>query len=214
MTDESTTQAAAPAVVPPGYMMDSKGRLVPEHLVRPLDSLMDQTVRKMIAYAQDLSAQISRFRGHSFDDVTAFMATAAEDYGASLGGQKGNVTLTSYDGTQKVQVQVADRLTFGPELQVAKALIDECIAEWSAGARAEIRALVEHAFRPDKEGQVSRDAVLALRRVEIDDDRWRRAMDAITDSIRVVGSKSYIRFYRRTDPTAKWEPITVDLAAA
>jgi hypothetical protein len=213
MTDQTAIQTPA-SETPPGYMKDSKGRLVPEHLVKPLDLLMDQTVHKLIGYAEGLSDQISRFRGHSFDDIASFLALAADQYGAKIGGQKGNITLTSYDGTRKVQVAVADRLTFGAELQVAKALIDECIVDWSEGARAEIRALVEHAFRPDKEGQVSRDAVLALRRVDIDDDRWCRAMDAITDSIRVVGSKSYIRFYKRADSQARWEPITVDLAAA
>ncbi|MBB4267791.1 DUF3164 family protein [Roseospira visakhapatnamensis] len=214
MTDYPPVETLPIPTVPPGYMKDSKGRLVPEQLVRPLDALMDQTVEKLIGYAEDISAQIGRFRGHSFDDVASFMQLAADQYGASIGGAKGNVTLTSYDGCRKVQIQVADHLTFGAELQVAKSLIDECIVEWSDGVRAEIRALVEHAFRVDKQGQVSRDAVLALRRVDIDDDRWRRAMDAITDSIRVVGSKSYIRFYRRADPQAKWEPITVDLAAA
>ncbi|GEO82294.1 sulfate transporter [Pararhodospirillum oryzae] len=208
------TSDTSPATVPDGYLRDAKGRLVPEHLVKPLDLLMDQAVRALIGHAETLSGQIARFRGHSFDDVASLLALAADQYGARIGGAKGNITLTSYDGCFKVQVAVADRLTFGPELQIAKALIDECIVDWSEGARAEIRALVEHAFRPDKEGQVSRDAVLALRRVEIDDERWRRAMDAITDSIRVVGSKSYIRFYRRADPQAPWQAITVDLAAA
>ncbi|CCG07337.1 DUF3164 family protein [Pararhodospirillum photometricum] len=199
---------------PAGYMRDAKGRLVPEHLVKPLDSLMDQAVRALIGHAEALSAQIARFRGHSFDDIASFLSIAADQYGAKIGGAKGNITLTSYDGTLKVQVAVADRLTFGPELQVAKALIDECIVDWSKGARDEICALVEHAFRPDKEGQVSPDAVLALRRVEIGDDRWQRAMEAITDSIRIVGSKSYIRFYRRANAQAPWQAITVDLASA
>ncbi len=48
----------------------------------------------------------------------------------------------------------------------------------------------------------------------IDDQRWQRAMDAINDSIRVTGSKIYVRFYRRPDPTATWEQVTIDLAAA
>ena len=56
--------------------------------------------------------------------------------------------------------------------------------------------------------------MLALRRVEIDDERWRSAMQAITDSIRVVGSRQYIRFYRRASAEAAWQAVTVDLASA
>lgn len=200
--------------VPEGYKKDAKGRLVPLDLVRPTDELEDQLVDKMMGYADDLSAQIARFRSHCMDDVGAFLELLREKYGAQRGGQKGNMTFTSYDGCRKVQISVAERLTFGPELQVAKNLIDECIAEWSAGANAQIRALVSHAFQVDKEGQVSREAVFALRRVSIDDPRWERAMEAIGDSVRVVGSKEYIRFYRRKAPTERWEAVTIDLAAA
>jgi hypothetical protein len=211
VSDAAPVQAPA---IPPGYMADSKGRLVPDHMVKPVDKLEDQLVRRMLGYADDLSARIARFKGYCFDDVGAFLALLAEEYGAAKGGVKGNITLTSYDGTGKVQVAVADTLTFGPELQVAKVLIDECVREWGEGANANIRTLVEHAFRVDKEGQVSREAIFSLRRIEIDDDRWERAMAAIADSIRVEGTKTYVRFYRRTDPTAAWKAVTIDLASA
>ncbi len=196
------------------YMRDAKERLVPLAQVSQVDQLEDQTVRKILDYAAELNAQISRFKGHCFDDVGAFMALIAEKYGASKGGAKGNITLTSFDGCAKVQIQVSDNLTFGPELQVAKTLVDECIAEWAADARAEIRLLVEDAFRVDKEGLVSREAIFRLRRIEIDDERWRRAMDAITDSIRVVGSRTYMRFYQRPSPRDSWKAVTIDLASA
>lgn len=196
------------------YMVDDKGRRTPLAMVKPQEKLEDQMVRKIIFFAEALSAQIDRFRGHCFDDIGAFMALLSEQYGATRGGKKGNMTFTSYDGRLKVQVQISDQMTFGPELQVAKDLIDECINEWSAGSRDEIRALVDHAFEPRKEGIVNREAIFSLRRVEIDDDRWKRAMDAIGDSIRVQGSKTYIRFYKRPDPNALWEAVTIDMASA
>lgn len=196
------------------YMPDVKGALVPVALVKPVDKLIDQTVRKLMAFADDLSGQISRFRGHSFDDVATLQDLIAEDYGSKVGGAKGNITLSSFDGLMKVTVQVADRISFGPELQVAKALIDECIAGWAEGAGDEIRALVNHAFQVDKEGQINRSALFQLRRIDIDDDRWRNAVRAIGESIRVIGSKAYIRFYRRPSPDAAWSSITIDLAAA
>ncbi|TDT88074.1 uncharacterized protein DUF3164 [Azorhizobium sp. AG788] len=196
------------------YMTDPQGHLVPVDLVKPQDALEDQTVRKIIRYADDLSARIARFRGHTFDDVASFVSILAERYGATRGGAKGNTTLTSFDGCLKVVVQVQDVLTFGPELQVAKAIVDECVAAWSDGAPAEVRALVQHAFQTDREGRINRAALFSLRRLKIERAPWPRAMAALDDAIRVVGSREYVRFYRRANARAKWEPITIDLASA
>lgn len=196
------------------FMADAGGRLVPVDLVKPEHKLEDDTVRKIVGHALELNAQIGRFRGHTFDDVNAFVDLLAEKYSGKRGGKKGNVTLTSYDGTLKVTVQVQDQLSFGPELQVAKELVDACITTWSAGASDEIRALVEHAFQVDKEGRINRAALFQLRRLDIDDAQWRAAMDALGEAIRVIGSREYVRFYRRTDARSPWQAITIDLAQA
>lgn len=197
------------------FMVDAKGRHVPVDLVKPTDKLEDQLVRGLMNHAGELSNQVARFKGHCFEDIAAFLDLLAEKYQVtSKGGQKGNMTFTSFDGCMKVQVAIADQIGFGPELQIAKSLIDECIEEWSSDARSEIRALVDHAFEPRQEGKVNREALFSLRRVEIGDERWQRAMQAINDAIRVQGSKAYIRFYRREKPTEAWENVTVDLASA
>lgn len=202
--------------IPTGYLQDSKGRLVPETMVKDHEKLEDQTVRKIIQYATDLSAQIGRFKGHTFEDVATFLDVLSEKYGQKKRGLdgKGNVSLSSYDGTQRVQVRINDCLDFGPGLQVAKSLVDDCLRKWSADARPELQALVTEAFKTDKTGQVSREAVFSLLRVEIEDPDWQSAMDALRESIRVVGSKTYIRLQVRPDATANWSTITIDLASA
>ena len=208
------TQAGAIDVNGSPYMRDAKGSLVPLEAVKPTDLLMDETVRKIVDFARSLSDQIARFRGHTFEDVNAFQALIAQEYGASVGGAKGNITLTTFDGLQKVQVQVADLIEFGPELQAAKGIIDECLTEWASDSRTELRALVNRVFSVDKTGQINRAELFMLLRVEIEDSRWQQAMAAIRDSIRIIGSKTYIRFYERAAPDAKWRAITIDLAAA
>lgn len=206
---------AHPATIDVGgkpYLRDAKGSLVPIETVKPTDLLMDETVRKVMGFARDLSDQVARFKGHTFEDVGALQALFRQEYDAPLGGQKGNITLTTFDGCQKVQVQVADLIEFGPELQSAKALIDECLVDWSADSGAELRALVNRVFNVEKEGQIDRAALFMLMRVEIADDRWQRAMKAIRDSIRVIGSKSYVRFYERDAADEQWRSISIDVA--
>lgn len=196
------------------HMADGRGAKIPLSMIKDTDKLIDQTVRTILGFANPLSDQVARFKQHTFDDIGALEALLAEKYGARLGGAKGNKTLMSHDTLFKVTVQVADNIAFGPELQVAKGLIDECLNEWAAGARDEIRTIVTRAFNTDKEGQINRAEVFMLLRLEISDDRWRRAMEAIRDAMRVVGSKTYVRCYRRREIDAPWEPVTIDLAKA
>ncbi len=196
------------------WWADAKGKLVPVTAIKPMDKLIDETVRKIMGYAVPLSEQVSRFKGHTFDDVASLMDLIAQDYGTSMGGKKGNITLMSFDGLLKVQVQVQDQIEFGPELQAAKLLVDECITEWGSKSGPEIQALVTRAFQVDKQGQINRAELFMLRRVQIDDMRWMRAMDAITDSIRIIGSKTYVRFYRREKHDGPWKAVTIDIAQA
>ncbi|NIZ13929.1 DUF3164 family protein [Phaeobacter sp. HF9A] len=219
---QKTTPSRQPVTVPGAeetingvsYMRNANGDLRATELVKPQDKLQDQTVREIIGYALSLSAEVSRFKQHTFEDIGAFEAILAGQYGATVGGKKGNKTLMSYDGLFKVQVQVADLIDFGPELQVAKSLVDECLTEWAADARPEIRDIVTRAFNTDKAGQINRSEIFMLLRLEIEDERWLRAMQAIRDAIRVVGSKTYVRCYQRPALDAGWNAIQIDLAKA
>ncbi|KAF0674430.1 DUF3164 family protein [Profundibacterium mesophilum] len=214
MSDHPTTDDGRITLSGREYLADAKGALVPVDLIRPADLLEDETVRKIMSFATALSDQIARFKGHTFEDLGAFEALLAQEYGASKGGAKGNKTFMSHDGLMKVSVQVADHIDFGPQLQIAKELIDECLTEWSAESRPEIAAIVTRAFNTDKAGQINRSEIFMLLRLEIEDARWRQAMDAIRDAMRIVGSKTYIRCYRRPAPGAPWQAVTIDLAKA
>lgn len=200
-------------MIPEGYMQDAQGNLVPEAKVKPEHKLEDELVRRLAGSAQAIRNTLSAFKGSALDEADAFRALVAEKYGANKGGAKGNMTLRSFDGKLEMQVAVSDNLSFGPELQAAKELIDTCVERWSEGANDNIRALVNHAFQVNKEGRIDTGRVLGLRRLDIDDAEWNRAMDAISDAVRVTSSKTYIRFYEVNTETGMRQPIPLDLAA-
>ena len=205
-----------PPVVVAGknYLRDGKGSLVPVESVKAADMLEDETVRKIVGFARDLSAQVARFKEHTFNDLSSFEGLLAQEYGATKGGAKGNKTFMTFDGKMKVQVAVQDYIDFGPQLQIAKGLIDECLNEWAADANAELRTIVTRAFNTDKAGKINRAEIFMLLRLDIRDERWRRAMDAIRDAMRVVGSKTYVRCYERESVFDEFRAITIDLAKA
>lgn len=198
--------------IPDGYRADANGRLVPESMIKPIDLTRDQLVGELARKALDMSNLIAQFKASVFADINAFVDLSGEQYGVALGGKKGNLTLYTFDGRYKVQVAIAEHLVFDERLQAAKHLIDECIVAWSADSRDEIKVLVQSAFDTDKEGKINTGRVLGLRRLDIKDEKWQRGMNAIGESLQVVGSKSYVRFYERVGED-EYKPIRLDIAA-
>ena len=199
--------------IPAGYWENAKGNLVPDSKVKPIDKLRDQLVKDLCGFAEVKSTDMTKFKLKTLGDVHAFIEASVEQYGVKAGGKKGNVTLMTFDGKQKVVLQMQDRITFGEQLQAAKALIDQCVTRWSAGANDNIKVLITDAFQVDKEGLINTGRVLGLLRLDIQDDDWKMAMQAIADSRQVADTKPYLRFYKRSDVSSDWKPISLDMAA-
>lgn len=198
--------------VPEGYMRDGRGRLVPEANVRPSDKLQDDLVRRLHAQGEPVRKFMLEFKRTCFTEVHAFLELVAEQYATKIGGEKGNVTLTSYDGTLRVTVAVGNCISFGPEIQSAKAIIDECLKEWTKGGNPNLEAIVMDAFDVGQQGKLQAGKILGLRRLNIEDERWQRAMDAISDSVRLDVTKDYVRLHRRGNVEGKWELVPFDMA--
>ena len=111
-----------------------------------------------------------------FETISSFVELSAEQYGVKSRGKKGNMQFLSYDGEYKVLVSVNENIVFDERLQIAKDLIDDCINDWSQDSRSEIRALIQDAFYVGKSGQINRNRILGLRRLDIQDERWQKAM--------------------------------------
>lgn len=195
------------------FMRDARRNLMAYGTIKAQRILEDEMVRKVMFFARDLSDQIKRFKGHTFEDLAAFQSLLEQQYRVPPSTGKGNCSYTSFDDTMKVEVKIADQIAFGPELQAAKRLVDECLKEWGADSHEALRSLVNRVFSVEKEGQINRGELFSMLAMEIADERWQRAMDAIRDSIRVIGTKAYLRF-RIRDEDGAWSTVTIDLAAA
>jgi hypothetical protein len=212
MSTENTTKQYTTQQAPVGYWVNAKGVMTPDSIVKEIDKERDSLVGEMVECAISINTLLADFKLKAFADIQAFVDLSAEKYNAKKGGAKGNVTLFSYDGRFKIQRAMADNIKFDERLQAAKALIDECLVDWMQGARPEIHALISEAFSTDSEGNIKTGRVLALRRLEIDDERWQNAMVAIGEAVQVVGTKSYIRVYERVGDSDEYRPISLDIA--
>ncbi|MNF63356.1 hypothetical protein D3C84_450570 [compost metagenome] len=198
--------------IPAGYRQDAQGRLVHESLIKPIDQARDKLVLELVEKAKHVHQVLADFKESAFGDVAAFVDMSVEEYGVKRRGQKGNVSLLSFDGRYMIKKAVQESIAFDERLQAARDLINECLSDWTEGARPEIVTLVNDAFRTDTKGEIRTARVLALRRLEINDERWQRAMKAIGEACQVVGSKDYIRVYERDGDSDQYRAISLDIA--
>ncbi len=89
-------------VLPSEWVKDSQGRLVPVAMVKEIDKLRDELVKKVLRRAEEASMVLRRFKEDAFSEIAAFCSLSAQEYGREMGGEKGNITLVSYDGKFKV----------------------------------------------------------------------------------------------------------------
>lgn len=205
----ASTQSTA---VPDGFMQNAKGHLVPISKVKEIDKLRDEQVRKIAQTALKLNEQMATIKAEMFADFNDFVALSASEYDTKLGGEKGNVTILSYDGSTKVQLAVSENIVFDERLQVAKTLIDECLHEWTEDSNDNIKAIINQAFQVDKEGKISTHRVMGLRSLDITDGKWLKAMQAIQDAVKVTSTKEYLRIYQR-DEHGKYHQVILDFSA-
>lgn len=197
---------------PEGYMQNAQGHLVPVDQIREIDKARDELVQEKVAKVKQMQWALRDLKLELLGDIGAFVQLSAERYGAKIGGDKGNVTLQTFDGKYQIRRQLSENMTFDEGLQAAKALIDECLREWCDQSPGELKAIVEQAFRVDKEGRINTSSVLTLRRLNITDPRWQKAMQAISDSLQVADTRTYVRVYER-DTHGKYNAISLDMAA-
>lgn len=197
--------------IPAGYRVNSLGHLVPDSQIKPLDLLRDDVVRNILAMARIEQQRLAVFKAQAMNQVADFVDLSGEEYGVKYGGSKGNVTLMSFDGQYKLQRAVGEQRVFDERIQAAKAKIDACIQRWSEGSSDQIKALVDHAFRVNKQGHIDVNQVLSLRQLDISDSDWIEAMDAIADSIQISGTSAYLRLYER-QANGAYKQIPLDIS--
>ena len=205
------TQEKAPA--PAGYWRDANDALIPVGKIKPIDKDRDQVVRQLCEQAKKASAALMAFKLTAMQAVTEFVERSLAEYDAKHGGKKGNITLFCFDGQFKIVRAMQENLVFDERLQVAQSLIAECIGTWSKGSNDNIKVLVNQAFQVDRAGKINTGRVLGLRSLKITDEKWLKAMAAISDSTRTISTKAHIRFYERDEASGEYLAITLDVAS-
>lgn len=199
--------------IPDGYMKNSRGDLVKAENIKPIDLLKDQAAIMLAQRAQQIHMDLVKFKRTALDDIQHLIKIGAEKYDVQLGGDKGNISISSYDGRYKIQRVFAARISFGLEIEAAKELFLRYLDEVTAGANDDARALIDGAFRTTRGGSLRTAELLRLLSYDIKHPNWVQACEALKDSISVDGSTVYVRVSERINDSDKYRPIPLDIAA-
>ena len=180
------------------YRADSRGAWMPESLIKPQDILKDDLVEDAAGKIIALREEMRKLNHDIKEDIRSYIDLIGEKYGIKLKGQKGNITLTSFDGKTRIAIGISENLYLDENVLAAKELIDEYLEDAIRDSSVDIKELVTSAFRV-KQGSLDVKSILRLRSLHIDDPRWRKAMDIIADSIVTKSTKACLRLYIQND---------------
>lgn len=188
--------------------IDHDGNNIPVRYIDPTDKKRDALVERTIKKIENESLRLKQLKEKIEQDINRFLETVATEYGQDW---KGNASLRNFDQSKEVQIKYGQSISFDERLQVARQLIDRCIESWSEGSDMKIRMLVNQAFKIDKKGQLDAKLILSLRNIKIKDKDWKKAMDLISDSVKIENRRKYFIF-RRKDVNGEWQTISMNFS--
>lgn len=183
--------------------------------IEPPKAVAHELVTTLFPQAMQARDELVRLKRLALSEMRAYREMMLADHGVTVGGKEGNMTLRSLCGRFMMRMAVQKQVTFGPELEAAKALIDEFLEqELAKGGSDAIHQIIEKVFKVNSKGRLDTSGILGLREHRFDDPLWNRAMDAIEDAICRDEAATYIYFYEVDPNTAPKRETLVPLDIA
>lgn len=194
-------------MTPENLIRQPDGSYVDLKEVEPRKALAHELVIGLFPTAAELHVELSALKRLALDEMRSYREMMLHDHGVTVGGKEGNLTLRSLCGRFMIQMTVAKQVTFGEELESAKALIDEYLEqEMAKGGSEDLHDIIRDVFKVNGKGRIDTSGILGLRQHPFKDPIWQQAMDAIDEAINRDHSATYVNFFNvDPEPNAKVE---------
>lgn len=190
---------------------DHRGNEVPREYVPEFDRKNEVVVGKIHRNAERLSEKLIKFKEEAFKDADRLYAQMLKEANIAPSERKGNYTLTSFDKSVKIEVNVSDRIDFDDNITLAQEKLNEFIKLKTSGADKELAALVNHAFTTRK-GRLDKARIFGLMQLNIKNKLWDEAMELIRKSITTNSSVRYMDISVK-DKEGKYQPVKLNFAS-
>lgn len=193
-----------------GDWINGRGKPVPVNLIDPVVKRREKTIDRIVKIANRLETRMKKDKEMIIKIILAHMEYL-EKRNKVKANKKGNIQLTGFSGDRRVEYKLQDLIQFDERLELAKALIYQCIEKWSVDSGREIRAIIDEAFGTGKKN-INVSSILKLRHLKFKDEDWQKAMDLITDSIMISTSRSYLRILLKNGDSDKFKSVNLNFS--
>lgn len=196
-----------------------RGEVIPVRYIPALEIEEDKIAEKLINEAQKVSNKLKELKQKAFDMADAFYAKKRDEKlnaktqkeGSEKKQPKGNYTITSFDKSLKIEVNINDVIEFDDDINLAQEKIAEFLDNLTQDAHKDLRVIVMNAFRTRK-GKLDKGRVLELQNYKIEHPVWLEAMELIKSSIETNRTRRYMKMWIR-DENGKYNEIPLSFPA-
>ena len=194
-----------------GNWLDSKGRPVPEEYIRPEDKRRDKLVEGILKRVSKLSAKLESEKTEIVDAIEKYLKELAKDNKVRE-NWKGNILLYNFSQNLCIERRIDETVSFDERLQMVKTTIDKWINNKLKDTDPTLSKVIAQAFSVDKQGRINTAMLLKLKRIDIQDAEWKKAMQLLDDSIFVKSSKMALRFRSKDTkvPEGGWVEVSLN----
>ena len=191
-------------------MIDSNGNAIPLKYVSAYDKARDRVTRRILARFEKARAALEAVVADSIRDLDE-LAKLKESLGA-----KGNFSARSFDGLIQVSIRQQYNIRLDERVIHARELMLEYVS--SVLDRVDgvdvsaLRLLVMEAFKANSQGFLSTGRVLSLRRMEVNNEKWREAKMILQEALKPEKGKQYLICERRKTTQGDFKSIRLDIA--
>jgi len=191
-----------------GNWLDDKGRPIPEEYIQPQDKKRDRMVESIIKRVSKLSAKLASEKTEIVAAIEKYLKELAKDNKVRE-NWKGNIIIYNFSQNLCIERRINETISFDERLQMVKTTIDKWLNDRLKNIDELIAKVISQAFSVDKQGRINTAMLLKLRKLDIQDHEWKKAMELLDDSIFVKSSKMALRFRtKNTDvPDGAWSEI-------
>ncbi|MBQ2632456.1 MAG: DUF3164 family protein [Kiritimatiellae bacterium] len=189
--------------------IDGRGQVVPGMYVRAYDKARDRAVRRVLAGALKLRAQMESFMA----DAVKTMNGLAE-MKESL-GKRGNSSARSCDAMIEVTIRQQYNVRLDGRAQKARELmLDYAQRELERAGKGAflLQQMIDAAFKPDRNGFLPRTEINRLLSYNVEDEQWNEGARLLREALTTEAGKRYLNIARRSSLQEDFKQVRLDIA--
>ena len=189
--------------------IDGRGQEVPGSYVKAYDKARDRAVRRVLAGALKLRAQMEAFMADAVKTMDG-LAAMKESLGA-----RGNFSARSFDALIEVTIKQQYNVRLDGRVQKARELMLEYATrelERAGKGAFLLQQMIDAAFKPDRNGFLPRSEINKLMTYKVADEKWNEGVRLLKEAITTEAGKRYLNITRRSSLQDDFRIVRLDIA--